>query len=51
MEQQKGTTIRDRLFQIQNQWKKKVCIYCDSENHRTANCGKIIDVEQINKII
>ena len=43
---------RDRVFNSrQEEWKTRPCVYCESSEHRSVDCNKIVNVAQRKKYL
>ena len=45
-EANQGTQKREKFFQVRQEWKRRPCIYCEGDDHKSVECKKVTEITQ-----
>ena len=45
-ETSQSTQKREKFFQVRQEWKRRPCIYCEGDDHKSVECNKVIEIAQ-----
>ena len=45
-ETSQGSQKREKFFQVRQEWKRRSCIFCEGDDHKSVECKKAIEIAQ-----